>query len=185
MFATGALAIKPANFKELFRLGARITDTCYSMYEQSENGLGGETAYIEKGKVVLRDSSYIQRPEVIESIFYMWRFTHDPKYRDYGLKIIENMNKHIRNDVAFYDLNSDGKPGDKMESFFLAETLKYLYLLFVDDNVISLEHYVFNTEAHPLSVRGSGRRANPSKWTKIKETHEYSPKVGEIKEPLD
>jgi mannosyl-oligosaccharide alpha-1,2-mannosidase len=37
-------------------------------------------------------------------------------------------------------------------SFFLAETLKYLYLLQSPDHPISLESYVFNTEAHPLSV---------------------------------
>lgn len=40
-----------------------------------------------------------------------------------------------------------------MESFFLGETLKYLYLLFSDDpNLISLDRYVFNTEAHPLPI---------------------------------
>lgn len=35
-------------------------------------------------------------------------------------------------------------------SFFFAETLKYLYLTFTDKNCISLDHYVFNTEAHPF-----------------------------------
>lgn len=44
-------------------------------------------------------------------------------------------------------------PRDKMESFFLGETLKYLYLLFSDDpDLISLDRYVFNTEAHPLPI---------------------------------
>ena len=38
------------------------------------------------------------------------------------------------------------------QSFFLAETLKYLYLLFSDDSVIPLDQWVFNTEAHPLPV---------------------------------
>lgn len=42
---------------------------------------------------------------------------------------------------------------DLMESFFLAETLKYLYLLFADDQtIIPLDEYVFNTEAHPLPI---------------------------------
>ena len=42
---------------------------------------------------------------------------------------------------------------DKQETFFLGETLKYLYLLFGDDpSLISLDHFVFNTEAHPLPV---------------------------------
>ena len=40
-----------------------------------------------------------------------------------------------------------------MESFFLGETLKYLYLLFSDDpDLLSLDTYVFNTEAHPLPI---------------------------------
>lgn len=41
---------------------------------------------------------------------------------------------------------------DKQESFFLAETLKYLLLLFSDDSVVPLTDYVFNTEAHPLPI---------------------------------
>ena len=37
-----------------------------------------------------------------------------------------------------------------MESFFLAETLKYLFLIFADEDVVGIDDYVFNTEAHPL-----------------------------------
>lgn len=49
----------------------------------------------------------------------------------------------------------DPQPRDKMESFFLGETLKYLYLLFSDDPaLLSLDAYVFNTEAHPLPIWG-------------------------------
>jgi len=40
-----------------------------------------------------------------------------------------------------------------MESFFLAETLKYLYLIFSDDDVLPLDEWVLNTEAHPLKIR--------------------------------
>lgn len=48
-------------------------------------------------------------------------------------------------------------PRDKMESFFLGETLKYLYLLFSDDpKLLSLDTFVFNTEAHPLPIWTSG-----------------------------
>ena len=43
---------------------------------------------------------------------------------------------------------------DVQQSFFLAETLKYLYLLFSDDSLIPLDKWVFNTEAHPLPVIG-------------------------------
>jgi mannosyl-oligosaccharide alpha-1,2-mannosidase len=39
-----------------------------------------------------------------------------------------------------------------MESFFLGETLKYLYLLFADQQEIDLKQWVFNTEAHPMPI---------------------------------
>lgn len=48
---------------------------------------------------------------------------------------------------------SNPEPRDKMESFFLGETLKYMFLLFSDDiDLINLDKYVFNTEAHPLPI---------------------------------
>jgi mannosyl-oligosaccharide alpha-1,2-mannosidase len=39
-----------------------------------------------------------------------------------------------------------------MESFFLAETMKYLYLSQDPDMPIDLKKYVFNTEAHPMKI---------------------------------
>ena len=51
------------------------------------------------------------------------------------------------------DVFQPNPPKDNVQqSFFLAETLKYLYLLFSDDSVIPLDQWVFNTEAHPLPV---------------------------------
>ncbi|KAJ1567207.1 hypothetical protein HK096_010624, partial [Nowakowskiella sp. JEL0078] len=63
---------------------------------------------------------------------------------------------------------------NKQESYFLAETLKYLYLLFASDDELPLHKYVFNTEAHPLSIRGSGPRSDPNRWM-------YSPVSEEVK----
>ena len=52
---------------------------------------------------------------------------------------------------AHPDVRSTSRqPDDRMESFFLAETMKYLYMLQAPDHPISLDEYVFNTEAHPL-----------------------------------
>jgi len=41
---------------------------------------------------------------------------------------------------------------DSQESFWLAETLKYFYLIFSPRSTLSLEEFVLNTEAHPLRV---------------------------------
>lgn len=49
--------------------------------------------------------------------------------------------------------SANPNPRDKMESFFLGETLKYFYLLFSDDpELVSLDKYIFNTEAHPFPI---------------------------------
>ena len=185
MFALGAKSFKssPNYTNDYFGIGANVTETCVKMYQQSITGLGGETARVYNGRIELSDAKYTQRPEVIESVFYMWRFTHDEKYRKYGREILNAMDKWIYDSVAYHDLSSENTPVDRMESFFLAETLKYLYLLFSDDDVIPLDKYVFNTEAHPLSIRGKGRRSDPSKWVPIKETSEYTPPVGSIRPP--
>jgi hypothetical protein len=102
------------------------------------------------------------RPETVESLFVLWRTTHDPIYRTWGWAIFEAFVRYCRipgggysglRDVRKTDINNDGDGhiqwsnwSDKMESFWLAETLKYLYLLFEDDHVISLNDFVFNTE---------------------------------------
>ena len=183
MFALGARKIKPSanSTTDYFAVGEKVTETCVKMYQHSTTGLGGETATINGGRVVLSDAKYNQRPETIESIFYMWRFTHDQKYRNYGLEILDKMDKWLLDPAGYHDLTGQFLPYDRMESFFLAETLKYLYLLFCDDDVISLDEYVFNTEAHPLSIRGKGRRSDSSKWVPIKETSEYVPPVGSVR----
>lgn len=63
---------------------------------------------------------------------------------------------------AMGDVRQPGRtPDDRMESFFLAETLKYLFLLQDPDHSISLETYVFNTEAHPLRIFGTETPGEP------------------------
>lgn len=103
------------------------------------------------------DARYILRPETIESIFIAFRLTGDPKYRDYGWAIFQAIEKHCRIPTGGYAsvINVDQVPveyDDKMETFLMSETLKYLYLLFADSSVLPLSEYVFNTEAHPLPV---------------------------------
>lgn len=50
------------------------------------------------------------------------------------------------------------KQEDRMDSFVLSETLKYLFLLFADkeDLILNLDEFIFTTEGHllPLSLAG-------------------------------
>ncbi len=73
------------------------------------------------------------------------------------------------------------QPADKMESFWLAETLKYFYLLFVDDpDVIPLDKYVFNTEAHPLPIWGTD--ADLKAQQRLKHLSERTKRIKEAEE---
>ncbi|KAK7464335.1 mannosyl-oligosaccharide alpha-1,2-mannosidase [Stygiomarasmius scandens] len=103
------------------------------------------------------DARYILRPETVESLFIAFRLTGDIKYRNWGWSIFQAIEKHCKIETGGYAsvLNVDEVPAtweDKMETFLMSETLKYLYLLFEDANVLPLDKYVFNTEAHPLPI---------------------------------
>ena len=67
----------------------------------------------------------------------------------------KNIEKHARTKYGYghmRDVTNPNSVEDCAESFFFAETAKYLYLLFKDDKVVDLTKKVFNTEAHPLSI---------------------------------
>ncbi|KAJ8509427.1 hypothetical protein ONZ45_g8394 [Pleurotus djamor] len=154
--------------------GIELLETCVATYFESETGLSPEIAmfYTEKqpdsprdwyiknsrrGGPASYDARYMLRPETVESIFIAWRLTGDTRYREYAWRIFEAIDKHCRLDDGGYAtiLDVDTVPSrrdDKQETFFLSETLKYLYLTFTDSNVISLKENVFNTEAHPLPI---------------------------------
>ncbi|KAL0717547.1 hypothetical protein Bca4012_066869 [Brassica carinata] len=99
-------------------------------------------------------SSNILRPETVESLFYLWRLTGNKTYQEWGWNIFEAFEKNSRVETGYVGLKdvNTGVKDNKMQSFFLAETLKYLYLLFSPTTVIPLDEWVFNTEAHPLKI---------------------------------
>ncbi len=100
---------------------------------------------------------YLMRPEAVESFFVLYHLTGDPIYREWGWEVFQAIERHCKTEAGYGQLKNvekpDQKPEDKMESFFLAETLKYLYLLFDPETPIDLLHkHVFNTEAHPMRI---------------------------------
>ncbi|PYH96561.1 mannosyl-oligosaccharide 1,2-alpha-mannosidase [Aspergillus ellipticus CBS 707.79] len=100
------------------------------------------------------DAHNLQRPETVESLFLMYRVTNDPIYRQWGWEILKALQKHtlVDDGEGHTSLNDVTKvPSEKrdnMESFWLSETLKYLYLLFSPRDFLPLTENVFNTEAH-------------------------------------
>ncbi|KAM9798066.1 mannosyl-oligosaccharide 1,2-alpha-mannosidase IA isoform 1-T1 [Neosynchiropus ocellatus] len=160
MIGIGADDGAPDKRQHYMDLAAEITHTCHESYTRSATKLGPEAFRFDSGAEAtatrLSDRYYILRPEVIESYMYMWRLTNDPKYRDWGWEAVEALEQHCRVESGFSgirDVYTTSVSHDNMQqSFFLSETLKYLYLLFSDDDLLPLEDWVFNTEAHPLPV---------------------------------
>eukprot|EP00562_Extubocellulus_spinifer_P001262 CAMPEP_0178490026 /NCGR_PEP_ID=MMETSP0696-20121128/10679_1 /TAXON_ID=265572 /ORGANISM="Extubocellulus spinifer, Strain CCMP396" /LENGTH=318 /DNA_ID=CAMNT_0020117845 /DNA_START=55 /DNA_END=1011 /DNA_ORIENTATION=- len=134
--------------------------TCYQMYARTSTGLAPE--YIEYvsdgdlGGIAIGDSHYNLRPEFVETMYVLHQLTEDPAYREWGWEVFQAIQTNCKTEAAYgslEDVNNAGNqlPQDEMESFFLAETLKYLFLMFDPDTNLDLqEKVVFNTEAHPL-----------------------------------
>lgn len=139
------------------------------------------------------DSHNLLRPETVESLLILWRVTGNAKYQDWGWQIFRAFEMHARlNDSGYTSLDSvlsvPAPRRDSTESFFIAETLKYLLLLFSPNEVwhfpfihkcfsfdmkltfpwplqvVPLEEFVFNTEAHPLPIMRSPVENNHSAW---------------------
>ncbi|PWN88406.1 seven-hairpin glycosidase [Acaromyces ingoldii] len=168
----------------------RVTESCWWAYNATATGIGPEelTFYRDRDtdrfdSVVMPDGTsrrgnargspligvrsiradYRNRPETIESVFYMWRITGDEKWQERGWQMFSSWVAHCMTDVGFSSIQSvlevPAMQSDSMESFVFAETFKYYYLLFSPPDLISLDDYVFTTEAHPLLTPQKGRWA--------------------------
>ncbi|KAI0478725.1 glycoside hydrolase family 47 protein [Xylariaceae sp. FL0804] len=166
------------------QLARELMHTCWGMYKWMATGLAAEITYFNIANPPLPESAphqapvdfdedpqaqwrkdfdvhsndvhNLQRPETVESLFYMWRITGDVKYREWGWEMFKSFMNYttVEDKGGFSSLsNANVVPPimrDNMESFWLAETLKYMYLLFSPDDVLPLDKVVINTEAHPM-----------------------------------
>jgi mannosyl-oligosaccharide alpha-1,2-mannosidase len=152
-------------------IGKKLTNGCVWVYESLPNGIMPEVLQMTAcpsfsacpydptqpspfTRVI--DPKYALRPEAVESVFYAYRITGDPRYQDIAWQMFQDIETHtqtlygnaaIRN-VTAEDVELD----DSMESFWMSETLKYFYLLFSEPELVSLDEWVFNTEAHPFRL---------------------------------
>lgn len=99
---------------------------------------------------------HLLRPEFAESTYYLYKATGDPYYLRVGQSIVEKLNAYARVPCGFAAVQDvrTGTHEDRMDSFFLAEMFKYLYLLFSEKSQlpIDVDDYIFTTEAHLLPV---------------------------------
>ncbi|XP_033216561.1 ER degradation-enhancing alpha-mannosidase-like protein 2 isoform X2 [Belonocnema kinseyi] len=134
-------------------------------------GFTPEFYNIPQGEAGTNREGYPLRPELIESVMYLYRATGDPYLIQVGVDVLRSLQHSAKTTCGYATINDvrDHRKADRMESFFLAETTKYLYLLFDPENFIhnNGEHgdivktpwgqcvvdaggYIFNTEAHPI-----------------------------------
>ena len=114
------------------------------------HGIEPETLDYKTMRVVA--GSYHMRPEIVESTYYLYHYTRDPKYRQMGKQMFDDFVKYCRTDSGYAALADviTKQQLDEMESFVLAETFKYFYLLFAPPETLQFDKVIFNTEAHPL-----------------------------------
>ncbi|XP_034140686.1 ER degradation-enhancing alpha-mannosidase-like protein 2 isoform X2 [Drosophila guanche] len=116
---------------------------------------------------------YPLRPELIESTMYLYRSTKNEYLLELGERVLETLEFSAKTKCGYATIRNvlTHEKENRMESFFLAETSKYLYLLFDSDNflhsdggqgelldtgenvcVVQTGAYIFNTEAHPMDM---------------------------------
>ncbi|HMA17053.1 MAG TPA: glycoside hydrolase family 47 protein, partial [Thermoanaerobaculia bacterium] len=129
----------------------RLEDSCFRMWKLH----GIEPEVIDYRRMKVLSPGYQLRPEIVESAYVLYRRTKDPRYLEMGRTFFESLVRYCRTDDGYTVLKSvvTREKGDLMPSYFLAETLKYLYLLFAPEKTFDFDSVVFNTEAHPLRRR--------------------------------
>jgi mannosidase alpha-like ER degradation enhancer 2 len=126
----------------------RLEDSCFKMW----NLAGIEPELIDYRSMRILDGGYPLRPEIVESAYYLRRVTGDQRYLAMGRTFFDALVAHCRTPSGYTVIKdvTTMEKGDLMPSYFLAETLKYLYLIFAPDAALDFEHVTLNTEGHPL-----------------------------------
>jgi len=163
--------------QDIIDFGLALVDGCHDTYISTVTGIGPEvfswnttnmpanqTAFYQKSGFWIVDGYYDLRPEVIESFYYAYRSTKDPKYQDWAWEGFQNINHTARANSGFssfknVNIAGGGAKDDNQESFLFAEVMKYSYLIHAEEAPYQVLHngkngWVFNTEAHPFKVAG-------------------------------
>lgn len=128
--------------------GERLQDSSYKMW----NLAGIEPDQLDYSTMKITGPAYPLRPEIIESTYYLYHYTHNAKYLAMGKTYFDALQKYCRTGDGYTTLSDvrTKQKSDSMPSYFFAETLKYLYLLYAPESTLDFNAVVFNTEAHPL-----------------------------------
>src|SRR2546421_3166892 len=126
----------------------RLQESSYKMW--MKNGIEPEEFDYQKNEIV--HPGYPLRPEIVESTYYLYHYTKNPRYVRMGETMWKDFVRYCRTDEGFAALKSvvTKEKSDSMQSFLFAETFKYFYLLFAPPKTLDFDRVIFNTEAHPI-----------------------------------
>ncbi len=127
---------------------AALEESCFKMW----NLHSIEPEEIDYSSMKVTAPAYYLRPEIIESAYYLYHATGVLRYRRMGEVVFGDLIKYCRTEAGYAMLKdvTTKEKSDRMESFFFAETLKYLFLLFSSPDTLQFDKVIFNTEAHPI-----------------------------------
>ena len=126
----------------------RLEDSAFKMWTT----WGVEPEEIDYSTMKIVSPQYPLRPEIMESAYYLRFYTNDDRYTEMASTFLGALSHYCKTENGYADIRNvtTFEKADKMESYFLAETLKYLYLTFAPRSTLDLNKVVFNTEAHPI-----------------------------------
>jgi mannosidase alpha-like ER degradation enhancer 2 len=130
------------------RRAKRLQNSSFRMW----NHAGIEPEEFDYRAKKVTSPGYPLRPEIVESTYYLYRYTKDPQYLLMGEKLWRDFVKHCRTEEGYAALKNveTKEKADSMQSFLFAETFKYFYLLFSPPSTLDFNKVIFNTEAHPI-----------------------------------
>lgn len=125
-----------------------LQESGYKMW----NRYGIEPESFNYSTMTANSAGYYLRPEIIESAYYLYKYTKDPHYLLMAKVFFDDLKKYCRTEDGYVSLSSviTKQKSDGMPSYFMAETMKYFYLIFAPEETLDFENVIFNTEAHPI-----------------------------------
>ncbi|KAL8809418.1 MAG: hypothetical protein Q9200_003428 [Gallowayella weberi] len=136
----------------------------------------------------IKDKRYILRPEAIESVFIFYRMTGEKKYQDAAWRMFTAIENYTRTEIAnaaIDDVTSETPVrADRMESFWLAETLKYFYAIFAHPGVLDLDKYVLSKTRHSILATAKSNGHKPTAFEASNPVDVYRSHISELLAPV-
>jgi hypothetical protein len=126
----------------------RTMQSCYSIW--TKMGIQPELYNYATGTV--EKPGYSLNPEILESAYTLHRATGNPVYLHMGKAFLDSLMTYCKTDEGYAGLTSvlTKNKMDRLDPWFFAGTMKYLYLLFSTPDVLDFSRVIINSKGHPI-----------------------------------